>query len=1115
MRSLNMAKLRRSGLATFLVVACGLVVATHAHAQSGTWLNTGTTSSLWSTTSNWVGGTVPGVTSGTTVTGTTVFNSAVGTYGTSGSPITIDSGRTLNVLEFQANSGGYTIGTLAGGTLSFGAGGWIVSGNTATNAPITINAPLRMLGNLDLVQNATGTYSIGGPITATATGTLTLRGDSGSTNNFLTGNITSSTGTLRLATSGSTSWTLSGTSTFGAGMAIASNSGYSITNTGSMNLATSTLLVTSGSFVNNNRLSWGGGGAIQVNGSNAAFVNAGTVSAGSAGITIRGFGSIINTGTMSGSTLNVGASGGSGDVNSATAVTFTNAAGASATINSGGGFAATVGREYYGAITNAGYLRLVGVQIGRGFAQGTGVTLAGTSSITITSGTIDSSSGLLRLRAENANTSNVTAEINLNGGLWTTDTPAISVSTFGNTTGTNNRFFVNFNSGTFRTTNSVGTTIMPSTLTAVTLNAGGGTLDIGTLSSGANAIAATIIGTGGLTKAGAGTLSLSGSNTFAGPTRVVAGSLSIDNANALQNSTLDLATADTGTISAIGQDSTLGGLAGSRNLDMLTRTLSIGNNNASTTYSGNLANGALTKIGSGVLSLTGSNTFTGLATVSAGTLEFNTINALRNASGVNIADAAGLRYSGSAATFDRNISVTSGTGTVANTGGGLLTLAGTLTKNGTVLRLTGGQFNVTGQIVGANANSDLLVDGTSTVTLSSANTYNGPTFVNQASTLILGVNNAIPGNSIVTLGNATSAGTLNMNGFPSAIGGLAFGAGGGTLRLAATSTSAAPLTASAGTVTLTNGTLDLTGSGTSAGLYRLISAQTVSGSLASVTGASAAYQVITSATSVDYQQRAVLGTVSVSNPAAIITGGTQTFTYSVNNTALAGGANLVFTAAGLSNVIGSSSGTAAAGGSSGALPGFAFTSSTVGNNQQGTFTVDAPSAFGSTTATGTVSVTVLDHATSSLGASLLTSSTISLGTYNYATQTWESGGDSALFSIFNIASAAGASLTADLSLLGVTGAADGFTTNVPGTYTDIAGGGSQQFSIFFDPTGATTNRSTTFAIAMSDKTSLAGATPSNTLYVTASVIVVPEPGAIALAGIGAALAGWIALRRRK
>ena len=147
----------------------------------------------------------------------------------------------------------------------------------------------------------------------------------------------------------------------------------------------------------------------------------------------------------------------------------------------------------------------------------------------------------------------------------------------------------------------------------------------------------------------------------------------------------------------------------------------------------------------------------GATSVEGGTLQFDRVTALNSSSGIGINAGTILDYTGVAATLSRNVTVaSSGTGTIRNSGGQKLTLSGTLTKDGRVLRLTGGTFDVTGPIVGTSQNSDLLIDGTSTVTLLSANTYNGPTFVNQASTLIVGINNAIPSNSVVTLGDATT-----------------------------------------------------------------------------------------------------------------------------------------------------------------------------------------------------------------------------------------------------------------------------------------------------------------------------------------------------------------------
>ena len=527
----------------------------------------------------------------------------------------------------------------------------------------------------------------------------------------------------------------------------------------------------------------------------------------------------------------------------------------------------------------------------------------------------------------------------------------------------------------------------------------------------------------------------------------------------------------------------------------------------------------LVKSGSGRLVLAGTNTFAGAARIAAGILEITSGSAIASTSGVSIADAARLRYSGGTGTVNRAIAVMSGTGTVENTGGGTLTLSGGLSKNGTVLRLSGGTFDVTGLITGTSANSDLVVAGTSTVTLSNANTYNGPTFVNESSTLILGTNSAIPSNSVVTLGNAATTGTLNMNGFTNEIGGLAFGSANGTLRLAATSTSAAPLTASAGTMTLTNGTLDLAGSGTSAGLYRVLSAQTVSGTFASVTNASAAYQVLTTASSVDYQQRAVLGAVTVTSPTvSIITGGSAAFTYTVANNALSGGADLGFSSGSLSATLaGTSSGTAAAGGASGAISGLVFTGTSIGSGQQGTFTVTAPTAYGATTATGTVSVNVLNHSLASFTSTGNDALSLDFGTYDNGS--WSGVGNGSLgFSLWNIASDGFlAADTAGLALYDVI-----FTsgTNIFGTglsnFGDLTAGTSNSYTASVLSPGALDQGTFqgVYTLKFRDQQNLSGAANTRDLTLTMNVIVVPEPGTIALAGIGIAAAAW-GLRRRR
>jgi autotransporter-associated beta strand protein len=215
---------------------------------------------------------------------------------------------------------------------------------------------------------------------------------------------------------------------------------------------------------------------------------------------------------------------------------------------------------------------------------------------------------------------------------------------------------INFNSGTFVANNTFA---MPAQISTV-VQSGGANISVAstrTLTLGSPLTDGG--GGGGLTKLGAGTLSLTGNNTFTGPTRISAGSLSIGNALALQNSTLDLDGSDTGTVSAIGQDSTLGGLTGSRNLDMLTRTLSIGNNGANTTYSGTLSNGALTKIGVGTLTLTEASTYAGATTINAGTLRMSGNGSINASSGITI--NGGQLDSTSSVAITASVTFTSGT----------------------------------------------------------------------------------------------------------------------------------------------------------------------------------------------------------------------------------------------------------------------------------------------------------------------------------------------------------------------------------------------------------------------------------------------------------------------
>jgi autotransporter-associated beta strand protein len=141
-----------------------------------------------------------------------------------------------------------------------------------------------------------------------------------------------------------------------------------------------------------------------------------------------------------------------------------------------------------------------------------------------------------------------------------------------------------------------------------------------------------------LTKTGAGILALADANTFSGDTKVAGGTLRLDHALALSNSTLDYnnygGSVNFGAQTAV----TLGGLKGAQSLALTNGsaaavTLTVGGNNANTTYSG-VASGAgsLVKTGAGKLTLAGGQTYTGDTRVNSGILELFAAERLSNTS---------------------------------------------------------------------------------------------------------------------------------------------------------------------------------------------------------------------------------------------------------------------------------------------------------------------------------------------------------------------------------------------------------------------------------------------------------------------------------------------------
>jgi autotransporter-associated beta strand protein len=366
-----------------------------------------------------------------------------------------------------------------------------------------------------------------------------------------------------------------------------------------------------------------------------------------------------------------------------------------------------------------------------GTISGTGITLSKTGGGTLILSGTNTFSGGMTLSSGTLNINSATA-LGATGGTFTINGGTIDNTTAGAITLTNNNPITLGGDFTF-----------------------GGTQNL-------------TLGTGAVTDAGNRTITLNGTNR----TLTLGGTMT--NTSAGNQTT---------TVNGAGNTLALGGYALSNST---TNRADIINGTGNVTITGAVTNGStstssLTYSGTGALTLSGTNTFSGGMTLNSGTLDINSATALGATAGTFIINGGTIDNTSGAAitlsnnnkqtwnsdfTFTGSNSLNMGTGTVSlGTAAGstrtITVTANTLTEGGVISN-------------GTTANS-ITKAGAGTLVLNAVNTYTGSTSIGTAGgttggTLALGINNALPSTAVSIYG-----GTLSLGAFNQTIGALNLG----------------------------------------------------------------------------------------------------------------------------------------------------------------------------------------------------------------------------------------------------------------------------------------------------------------------------------------------------
>ncbi len=701
-----------STLKKAVMVCLGLVASSFvARAANATW--NGTTSTAWSTAGNWSASPVPGLTDAAT------FNNA----GNGNTVISLGAGVGISNIVFDTGSAAaYTIGSGAVGSQTLtmnGTGVFNVTG-TVTNTQ-TFNAALilstangnRTLGFTNSSTTQGQSLILAGGMTTANTGVKTIS-INGSGNTSIGGILSNGSGTLALTKNGTGTLTLSGGPHTYGGPTLVNGGTLVNSSIGGSPAATATLTVGNvagtpaildimpGANVTNYTLAIGTAAA-----SGAVFQSGGT-------FTVTDPASIadfrIGDGTggygyyqLSGGTLNaneVGVGGGNGGNATIGVMDITGG-----TFNNAGWI--TVGR---GGTTSSGILNVSGSGsiICAGTVGGSKISFSWGSAGELSVINLFNGGSILGpantayvLDLATANNGGGLDEMNLgdNGTLAIGGVTAVSAAPTA---------LLNFNGGTLRATTSNPAFMTSPNVDGVFIYPGGATIDDGGFNIAASNPLQTPTGYG----VSAVTLSSGGSGYFAPPMVSLTGGTGTGaSAIAQVNST-------NGAVTNIVVMNPGSGYSAS---DVLTVTFTGGGGSGAVANTPAVAvnrSGGLTKAGSGVLTLSGANTYTGGTSIGGGTLALGSggslaskdiyvgAGALFDVSAITFSLSAGQSLSGNG-TVTGAVNVVTGSWIFAGTDGGF----GTNTFNNNLTFVSGAScyFDLSSTITGPN--DEIVLNG--------------------------------------------------------------------------------------------------------------------------------------------------------------------------------------------------------------------------------------------------------------------------------------------------------------------------------------------------------------------------------------------------------------------